>query len=158
MLDARRGAPDSAAARLRESLEQARALPDPGAAVAALNNLSRLLADSGQPGEALPLAQEALALGCELGDQHRVAALHTNLADLLHAAGQREAALAHLKEAARGFASVDSGGTPRPEVWTSWSGSDHERGNRGVVATTSERATTGIIPRRPAPVAVLLEC
>ncbi|HEX9352410.1 MAG TPA: hypothetical protein VF933_01120 [Streptosporangiaceae bacterium] len=62
--------------------------------------------------------QEALALGRELGDQHRVAALHTNLADLLHAAGQRDAALAHLKEAARGFAAVDTGGTPRPEVWT----------------------------------------
>ena len=118
MLDARRGAAASAAARLRESLDHARRLPDPGAAVAALNNLSRLLADSGQPAEALPLAQEALALGCELGDQHRVAALHTNLADLLHAAGQREAALGHLKEAARGFASVDTGGTPRPEVWT----------------------------------------
>jgi DNA-binding SARP family transcriptional activator len=118
MLDARRGATTSAAARLRESLDHARGLPDPGAAVAALNNLSRLLADSGQPGEALRLAQEALALGRELGDQHRVAALHTNLADLLHAAGQRDAALAHLKEAARGFASVDTGGTPRPEVWT----------------------------------------
>jgi DNA-binding SARP family transcriptional activator len=118
MLDARRGATTSAAARLRESLDHARGLPDPGAAVAALNNLSRLLADSGQPGEALRLAQEALALGRELGDQHRVAALQTNLADLLHAAGQREAALAHLKEAARGFAAVDTGGTPRPEVWT----------------------------------------
>jgi DNA-binding SARP family transcriptional activator len=118
MVDARRGAAGSAAARLRESLDHARGLPDPGPAVAALNNLSRLLADSGQPGEALPLAQEALALGRELGDQHRVAALHTNLADLLHAAGQRDAALAHLKEAARGFASVDTGGTPRPEVWT----------------------------------------
>ncbi|HEY5352363.1 MAG TPA: AAA family ATPase [Streptosporangiaceae bacterium] len=118
MLDARRGAAASGAARLRESLEHARGLPDPGAAVAALNNLSRLLADSGQQAEALPLAQEALALGRELGDQHRVAALHTNLADLLHAAGQREAALAHLKEAARGFASVDTGGPPRPEVWT----------------------------------------
>jgi tetratricopeptide (TPR) repeat protein len=118
MLDARRGAAASGAARLRESLDHARGLRDPGAAVAALNNLSRLLADSGQPAEALPLAQEALALGRELGDQHRVAALHTNLADLLHAAGQREAALAHLKEAARGFASVDTGGAPRPEVWT----------------------------------------
>ena len=118
MLDARSGATTLAAARLRESLDHARGLPDPGAAVAALNNLSRLLADSGQPGEALRLAQEALALGRELGDQHRVAALHTNLADLLHAAGQRDAALAHLKEAARGFASVDTGGTPRPEVWT----------------------------------------
>jgi hypothetical protein len=59
----------------------------------------------------------ALALGRELGDQHRLAALHTNLADLLHAAGQRDAALVHLKEAARGFAAVDTGGTPRPEVW-----------------------------------------
>ncbi len=63
-------------------------------------------------------AAEALSLGRELGDQHRVAALHTNLADLLHALGQRDAALAHLKEAARGFASVDTGNTPRPEVWT----------------------------------------
>jgi thioredoxin-like negative regulator of GroEL len=46
-----------------------------------------------------------------------VAALHTNLADLLHAAGQGEAALAHLKEAARRFASVDVGDAPRPEIW-----------------------------------------
>jgi len=118
MLAARRGDPAAAAARLRESLAQARQLPDRGAAVAALNNLARLLAESGRPAEALPLAQEALALGRELGDQHRVAALHTNLADVLHAAGQRDAALAHLKEAARGFAAVDTGGPPRPEVWT----------------------------------------
>jgi DNA-binding SARP family transcriptional activator len=117
MLAARRGDPTAAAARLRESLAQARRLPDRGPAVAALNNLARLLAESGRPAEALPLAQEALALGRELGDQHRLAALHTNLADLLHAAGQRDAALAHLKEAARGFAAVDTGGTPRPEVW-----------------------------------------
>ncbi|HTT54506.1 MAG TPA: BTAD domain-containing putative transcriptional regulator [Streptosporangiaceae bacterium] len=118
MLAARRGDTATAAAQLRESLAQARQLPDRGAAVAALNNLARLLAESGHPAEALPLAQEALALGRELGDQHRVAALHTNLADLLHAAGQRDAALVHLKEAARGFAAVDTGGTPRPEVWT----------------------------------------
>ena len=114
MLAARRGEATAAATRLRESLEQARTLPDPGAAVAALNNLARLLADSGHPQDALPLAQEALALGRELGDQHRVAALHTNLADVLHAAGQRDAAVAHLKEAARGFAAVDTGGTPPP--------------------------------------------
>ncbi len=118
MLAARRGDPVTAAAQLRESLAQARQLPDRGAAVAALNNLARLLAENGHPAEALPLAQEALALGRELGDQHRVAALHTNLADLLHAAGQRDAALVHLKEAARGFAALDTGGTPRPEVWT----------------------------------------
>ena len=118
MLAARRGDVTGAASQLRESLAQARGLPDPGAAVAALNNLARLLAEHGHAAEALPLAQEALALGSELGDQHRVAALHTNLADLLHAAGQREAAVAHLKEAARGFAAVDAGGAPRPEIWT----------------------------------------
>ena len=117
MLAARRGDTAAAAAQLRESLAQARQLPDRGPAVAALNNLARLAAESGRPAEALPLAQEALALGRELGDQHRLAALHTNLADLLHAAGQRDAALVHLKEAARGFAAVDTGGTPRPEVW-----------------------------------------
>ncbi len=72
---------------------------------------------AGGPADALPLAQEALALGRELGDQHRLAALHTNLADPLHAAGQRDTALVHLKEAARGFAAVDTGGTPRPGVW-----------------------------------------
>ena len=118
MLAARRGDVTAAASQLRESLAQARGLTDPGAAVAALNNLARLLAEQGRAAEALPLAQQALALGSELGDQHRVAALHTNLADLLHAAGQREAAVAHLKEAARGFAAVDAGGAPRPEIWT----------------------------------------
>jgi tetratricopeptide (TPR) repeat protein len=88
-----------------------------GAAIAALNNLARLLAETGHGTEALALATEALELGSELGDQHRVAALHTNLADLLHAAGQREAAVTHLKEAARRFAAVDADDHPRPEIW-----------------------------------------
>jgi thioredoxin-like negative regulator of GroEL len=44
--------------------------------------------------------------------------LQTNLADLLHAAGDEDAALEHLKEAARLFAGVDTGGEPRAEVWT----------------------------------------
>jgi tetratricopeptide (TPR) repeat protein len=118
MLAARTGDDRAAEDRLRESLDQARLLPDRSAAVAALNNLARLLADAKRTGEALEFATEALALGSQLGDQHRVAALHTNLADLLHASGQREAALQHLKEAARGFAAVDPGGPPRPEIWT----------------------------------------
>jgi DNA-binding SARP family transcriptional activator/tetratricopeptide (TPR) repeat protein len=118
MLAARSGDDRAAEERLRESLDQARRLPDHSPAVAALNNLARLLADAGRASEALGLATEALALGRELGDQHRVAALHTNLADLLHASGQGEAALQHLKEAARGFAAVDTGGPPRPEIWT----------------------------------------
>jgi tetratricopeptide (TPR) repeat protein len=118
MLAARSGDDRAAEERLSESLDQARRLPDRSPAVAALNNLARLLADAGRTSEALGFATEALALGSELGDQHRLAALHTNLADLLHASGQGEAALQHLKEAARGFAAVDTGGPPRPEIWT----------------------------------------
>ncbi len=47
-----------------------------------------------------------------------MAALHTNLAGLLHQAGHGEEALAHLKDAARGFAAVDPGVPPNPEIWT----------------------------------------
>jgi tetratricopeptide (TPR) repeat protein len=118
MLAARVGDTAAAETYLRDSLAEARQLPELGAAVAALNNLARLLAETGRIGEALTLAAEALELGSELGDQHRVAALHTNMADLLHADGQGEAAMAHLKEAARRFASVDVGDAPRPEIWT----------------------------------------
>ena len=100
-----------------EGADQAAAAPL-GVAVAALNNLARLLAETGRAEEALAVAAEALELGSELGDQHRVAALHTNMADLLHASGQGEAAMTHLKEAARRFASVDVGDAPRPEIWT----------------------------------------
>ena len=117
MLAARGGDTDAAEKYLRDSLSAARRLPELGAAVAALNNLARLLAETGHGTEALALATEALELGSELGDQHRVAALHTNLADLLHAAGQREAAVTHLKEAARRFAAVDADDHPRPEIW-----------------------------------------
>jgi DNA-binding SARP family transcriptional activator/tetratricopeptide (TPR) repeat protein len=117
MLAARSGDTGAAESYLRDSLAEARPL-EPGAAVAALNNLARLLAETGRGREALTAAAEALELGRELGDQHRVAALHTNLADLLHADGQGDAAMTHLKEAARRFASVDVGDAPRPEIWT----------------------------------------
>ena len=120
MLAARAGDTDAAEGYLRDSLAEARRLPGQGqgAAVAALNNLARLLAETGRRHEALTVATEALELGRELGDQHRVAAPHTNLADLLHADGQHDAAMTHLKEAARRFASVDVGDAPRPEIWT----------------------------------------
>jgi DNA-binding SARP family transcriptional activator/tetratricopeptide (TPR) repeat protein len=117
MLAARSGDTGAAESYLRDSLAEARPL-EPGAAVAALNNLARLLAETGRGREAMTAAAEALELGRELGDQHRVAALHTNLADLLHADGQGDAAMTHLKEAARRFASVDVGDAPRPEIWT----------------------------------------
>jgi DNA-binding SARP family transcriptional activator/tetratricopeptide (TPR) repeat protein len=117
MLAARSGDTAAAERYLRDGLAEAQPL-EPGAAVAALNNLARLLAETGRGEEALTAAAEALELGRELGDQHRMAALHTNLADLLHADGQRDAAMTHLKEAARRFASVDVGDAPRPEIWT----------------------------------------
>jgi len=118
MLAARAGDTAAAEGYLRDSLAEARRQPELGGAVAALNNLARLLAETGRGAEALTVAAEALELGRELGDQHRVAALHTNLADLLHADGQHDAAMAHLKEAARRFAAVDGGDAPRPEIWT----------------------------------------
>ena len=117
MLAARAGDTAAAETYLRDSLAEARQLPELGAAVAALNNLARLLAETSRNREALQVAAEALELGSELGDQHRVAALHTNMADLLHADGQGDAAITHLKEAARRFASVDVGDAPRPEIW-----------------------------------------
>ena len=118
MLAARRGETAAAEEQLRDSLRHARSAADRGAQAAALNNLARLLADTGRRPEALAYATEALARGVDLGDQHRVAALHTNLADLLHAAGHREAAVQHLKEAARGFAALETGASLRPEIWT----------------------------------------
>jgi DNA-binding SARP family transcriptional activator/tetratricopeptide (TPR) repeat protein len=118
MLAARAGDTEAAETYLRDALAEARQLPELGPAVAALNNLARLLAETGRVKEALAVATEALELGSELGDQHRVAALHTNMADLLHADRQGEAAMAHLKEAAKRFASVDVGDAPRPEIWT----------------------------------------
>ena len=90
----------------------------PSAVSVAAQNLLGMLAETGRGAEALTAAAEALERGRELGDQYRVASLHTNMADLLHADGQRDAAMTHLKEAARRFAAVDVGDAPRPEIWT----------------------------------------
>ena len=58
-------------------LEYARGLGDSGPTVAALNNLSRLLAEQGRREEARTASERALELGQEQGDRHRVAALYT---------------------------------------------------------------------------------
>jgi tetratricopeptide (TPR) repeat protein len=107
-----------AAHYLRASLAQAREIAESSTVVAALNNLRRLLAESGRPDEALAAAREALTAGRQLGDQHRLAALHTNIAGLRHAAGQQDEAMEHLKEAARRLAAVDAASGRRPEIWT----------------------------------------
>jgi DNA-binding SARP family transcriptional activator/tetratricopeptide (TPR) repeat protein len=118
VLDMLAGRSDAAECSLRASLEAAESLDDPGPAVAALNNLARLLAELGRDEEAFATAQEALRRGEEHGDVHRLAALHSNLADLLHAAGRSEESIAHLKDAASAFAGVDAGDGAVPGVWT----------------------------------------
>jgi DNA-binding SARP family transcriptional activator/tetratricopeptide (TPR) repeat protein len=118
VLAAAAGDTPKAEASLRASLDQAGRLEDSGPKVAALNNLARLLAESGRLEEALATADEALRLGTERGDVHRMAALHSNLADLLHAAGDEAGALAHLKTAAGLFAAIAVGGEQRPRIWT----------------------------------------
>jgi len=118
VLEGAAGERKKAEASLRSSLEEAHRLEDTGPMVAALNNLARLLAESGRLEEALTTAEEALRLGTERGDVHRLAALHSNLADLLHAAGDDAAALTHLKTAAGLFAAIAVGGEQRPRIWT----------------------------------------
>ncbi len=106
----------SAAQHFEVGRTHAAGLADVGAAVALLNNLARLYASEDRIDEALAAAQEALALGTQHGDLHRVAALHDHVADLLHEAGREQEAMAHLKSAAAAFAQVDDARL-RPEVW-----------------------------------------
>ena len=101
VLAAAAGDTAKAEASLRASLDEARSLEDSGPTVAALDNLARLFAESGRPAEALTTAADALRLGTERGDVHRMAALHSNLADLLHAAGDEAGALEHLEDRGR---------------------------------------------------------
>ncbi|MGA2873768.1 MAG: hypothetical protein ABSF27_09410 [Candidatus Dormibacteria bacterium] len=75
------------------------------------------MVEEGHPELALEAASEALQLGSDRPDQRRVAALHTNLADLLEASGRRPEAPELVKESARRFASLDSEGEKRPEIW-----------------------------------------
>jgi hypothetical protein len=78
-----------------------------------------LAARSGDTAAAESYVRESLAEARRLPElSAAVAALPANVADLLHADGQRDAAMIHLKEAARRFASVDVGDAPRPEIWT----------------------------------------
>jgi DNA-binding SARP family transcriptional activator/tetratricopeptide (TPR) repeat protein len=118
MLVAAAGEFERADSLLRASLDVANRDDDPAASVAAFNNLAKVLHDAGRTGDAINAAETALRRGIEHGDVHRIAALHSNLADLLHAMGRSDESVAHLKEAAAGFASVDAGDEANPGVWT----------------------------------------
>ncbi len=112
-----------ASAHLERSLQLADQNAEPGARIAALNNLALVYGDCGQVDQAIDLAEVALKLCVQQGDRHREAALHNNLADLYHAAGQPEQAMSHLKQAVVIFAEIgEEAGSPQPEVWmlTEW--------------------------------------
>lgn len=109
---------DLARDHLERSLALAETLNDPGARVAALNNLALVWAADGEAERALQLAETALEQCTFHGDRHHQAALHSNMADLLHASGQREAAMTHFKQAAALFAEIGRDAEHwQPEIW-----------------------------------------
>jgi len=107
----------SARAHLEISVELAEEVDEPGARVAALNNLALTRRAQGHVGEARTLAEEALKLCIAQGDRHREAALHNNVADILHSAGEEEESMAHLKRAVTLFADIGEPENPQPEIW-----------------------------------------
>jgi tetratricopeptide (TPR) repeat protein len=102
---------------LEQSLAHAGKLADPGARVAALNNLALVHRATGHLDLALELTGAALDLCAAQGDRHRQAALHNNLADLLHAEGRRDEAMTHLKQAVAIFAEVGEPDRLQPAIW-----------------------------------------
>ncbi|OUC08237.1 hypothetical protein RY27_10180, partial [Litorilinea aerophila] len=104
---------------LQKSLAAAATLPDPGAEIAARNNLALALADQGDFAAAQAHLLSARERCAAWGDRHREAAIQNNLADLLHRAGDDEQAMAHLKQAVILFAEIgEPGALPtNPEIW-----------------------------------------
>lgn len=113
----RSGSYDEAESWLDNAEESARALSDPGARVAVLNNRARLSADRGDLVTAADLTQQAVTLGEQHGDRHRLGALHANLADLLYRSGDLEGARRHQLESVQLLAGVDQAPTRHPEIW-----------------------------------------
>jgi tetratricopeptide (TPR) repeat protein len=103
---------------LEQSLALAEGLHDPGARIAALNNLALAYAAHGDPQRGEALIEAALELCISQGDRHREAALHNNLADLLHAQGRSEAALEHIKQSVAIYAEIGVvAGEVQQEIW-----------------------------------------
>ncbi len=104
---------------LQRSIELASELDDPAVAIAALNNLARDHASSGELEAAERLLRDALERCVNEGDLHHEAALRNNLADVLHKAGRGDQAMAELKLAVAAFATIGSDGEDLyPGVWS----------------------------------------
>jgi DNA-binding SARP family transcriptional activator/tetratricopeptide (TPR) repeat protein len=116
-----KGDMEAAIGHLESSSTHAQASSDISLRVAALNNLSRVHADMGEVDKALAYAHEALELGKQQGDLHRLAALNDHMADLMHLANRDAEAEEFSKAAAVAFARVDEA-RARPEIWklVSW--------------------------------------
>ncbi len=108
----------TASHHLELSLEQAEQAADPGAKVAALNNMALVHADLEEYAHAQSSLASALKL-CRLqGDRHREAALLNNLADLQHRSGDADGSMEYLKEAVAIFAEIGVEiGDHQPEIW-----------------------------------------
>jgi tetratricopeptide (TPR) repeat protein len=101
---------------LRRSLELAARADNPGARIAALNNLALLDRAVGDLDSALALTDEALRRCVIVGDRHREAALRNNRADLLQALGRRAEAEDELVRSVVAFADVGEQEF-EPEIW-----------------------------------------
>jgi predicted ATPase/DNA-binding SARP family transcriptional activator len=103
---------------LEKSLALAEKIGEPGARVAALNNLALVCSQEGETGRAIQLLETALELCISQGDRHRAAALHSNLADLFYACGQLQASRLHLTQSVSIYAEIGGqAGEWQPEIW-----------------------------------------
>jgi DNA-binding SARP family transcriptional activator/predicted ATPase len=107
-----------AARHLESSLQLATDTGEPGARIAALNNLALLRGATEQPERGLELLDDALGVCKLLGDRHQEAALLTNAADLLRAAGRTSEAMERVKSAVTILADIGGElGSLQPEIW-----------------------------------------
>jgi len=114
---------DAARRHFEAALARATRLGEPSIRAAVLNNVARVVQESGDSHRAIALAEEALALTVTHGDRHHEAALHSNLADLLHLAGRVEDAQEHLRASVAIYAEIGIvAGEYQPEIWklTEW--------------------------------------
>lgn len=107
--------PDDTVEHLERALSHA---VEASAQAAVLNNLARVLADSGDFEGAVAHGRQAVEVAQRAGDRHRTAALHDNLAGYLHRLGNEEASIEELKQAVTLFSEVGlERGELQPDVW-----------------------------------------
>lgn len=107
--------PNDAIAHLDRALELANG--DDVAVMAALNNKAHVLAESGDPGMAIDLVQQAIEIAVRTGHRHREATLRDFLADLYHRTGDEQLSRRTQTDAMRLFAVLGATESLEPELW-----------------------------------------